>query len=195
MEYKNLLEEADMTEIKGNAFEQCIVILFLRASYQIIYGNMQDEYCMDFANKKYNYPNTIIDMVDVMQQVKIRWKTSPSDEDKSKKKSTEGVKQEKSFAQNKGDGIICNVCGKPGELDSNCSLKQEISMKHWFLKTGKELYKENHNHETTVEANSINKIQIEQSSHNIVGWCIHQDVEIISDEDSLVKNKSVSVSY
>ena len=32
MEYKNLLEEADMTEIKGNIFEQCIVILFLRAS-------------------------------------------------------------------------------------------------------------------------------------------------------------------
>ena len=122
MEYKNLLEEADMKEIKGNAFEQCIVILFLRASDRRIYGNMQDEYHMYFTNKKDNYPKTIIDMVDVMQQVKIRWKTSPSDEDKSKKKSTEGVKQEKGFAQNKGDGIICNVCGKPGELASNCSL-------------------------------------------------------------------------
>ena len=67
MKYKNLLEEADMTEIKGNTFEQCIVILFLRAPDRRIYGTMQDEYFMDFANKKYNYQYIIIDMVDVMQ--------------------------------------------------------------------------------------------------------------------------------
>ena len=63
------------------------------------------------------------------------------------------MKQEESFVPYKGDGIICNICGKPGELASNCSLKQQIDMKNWFLKTGKELFKENHNQETTVDAN------------------------------------------
>ena len=191
-EYRDLTEKADQKEMKNKAFEQFMVILFLRASDQRIYGSMQDEYCMDFANKKDNYPKTVTDMVDVMRQVKVRKKTSPSDEEKSKKKSTEAVKQEKSFAQNKGDGIICNVCGKPGELASNCPLKQEIAMKNWFVKTGKVLYKENHAQEATVEADEIDKLQIEQNSHNRIGWCIHQDVELISDEDS---NKSVSVSY
>ena len=38
-------------------------------------------------------------MVNVMQQVKIRRNNSPSDKDKSKQKSTEGEKQEKSFDQ------------------------------------------------------------------------------------------------
>ena len=80
-------------------------------------------------------------MVDVMRHVKVRQNTSPSNEEKSKKKSTDAVKQRKSFAQNKGDGIICNVCGKPGELSSNCPMKWEISMKNWFVKTGRELYK------------------------------------------------------
>ena len=81
-EYKDLTEEADQTEMKSKAFEQFMAVLFLRASDQQIYGNMQDEYCMDFTNKKDNYPKTIIDMVDVMRQVKVRQKTSPSDEEK-----------------------------------------------------------------------------------------------------------------
>ena len=120
-----------------------------------------------------------------MRKVKIRQNTSPSNDGKSKKKSTKGVKQKKSFTQNKGYGIICNVCGKAGELASNFPLKQEIAMKNWFVQTGKELYKENHNQETTVEDDEIDKLKIEQSSHNGVRWCIHQDVEIMSDEDSL----------
>ena len=64
-------------------------------------------------------------------------------------------------------------------------------MQNWFVKTGKELYKENYSQETTVE---VGKIQVKQSSHNRVGWCIHQNVEIICYEDSLETNKSVSVS-
>ena len=82
-------------------------------------------------------------MLDLIWQVKIRRKISPLDKDKSKKKYTKGEKQEKSFAQKKGHGnnIICNVRGKPGELASNCPLKQEIAMKNWFVKIGKELYK------------------------------------------------------
>ena len=35
---------------------------------------MQDEYRMDYANKKDNYLNSIVDMVDVMRQVKISQK-------------------------------------------------------------------------------------------------------------------------
>ena len=71
-EYNDLTEEADQTEMKNKAFEQFMAVLFLRASDQQIYGNMQDESCMDFTNKKDNYPKTIIDMVDTMRQVKIR---------------------------------------------------------------------------------------------------------------------------
>ena len=69
-------------------------------------------------------------MFDVMRQVKISRKKSPDKgkSDKDKKKNTE-VKSKKSFVQKKGDEIICNVCGKPGELASNCPLKQEIPMK------------------------------------------------------------------
>ena len=96
-EYKDLTEEADQKETKNKAFEQFMAVLFLRASDQQIYRNMQDEYCMDFTNKKYNYSKNLIDMVDVMRQVKVRQKTSPSDEEKSKKKSTEAAKQEKKF--------------------------------------------------------------------------------------------------
>jgi len=56
---------------------------------------------MDFESKKDRYPKTVTNMVDVMRQVKVRQKPLPSDEETSKEKSTEMVKQEKTFAQNK----------------------------------------------------------------------------------------------
>ena len=41
-------------------------------------------------------------------------------------------------------------------------------MKNWFVKKGKVLYKENHAQEATVEANEIDELKTEQSSHNRV---------------------------
>ena len=68
--------------MKDEAFEQFMAILFLRALNQIKYGKIQDDYRMDYTNKRYNYPKSIVDMVDFMRQVKIIKKTSPSDEEK-----------------------------------------------------------------------------------------------------------------
>ena len=125
VEYNASTEEVEKTSMKSGAFEQFMPIFFLRSSDQGKYGKMQDNYCMDYANKKDNYPKSVVDMVDIMKQVKIsRKKTSP-DKGKSKidKKKNLDVKSKKYFVQQKGDGIIYNFCRKPGELASNCPLK------------------------------------------------------------------------
>ena len=69
---------------------------------------MQDEYRMAYANKKDNYPKSVVDMVDVMRQVKvITRKKSPEKGklERDKKRNTE-VNSDKSFMQQKGEGIM-----------------------------------------------------------------------------------------
>ena len=83
LEYKVSTGKAEKTSVKSKAFEKFMFILFLRASDQGKYGKMQDECCTDYSNKKENYPKSIVDMVDVMRQVKISLKNlSPSDKEK-----------------------------------------------------------------------------------------------------------------
>ena len=90
------------------------------------------------ANKKEDYPKSVKDMVDVMRQVKVSPCKKSADKDKSEsKQKSSDVTTEKSFAQEKWDLILCNVCGKPGELASNCPMKLEFPMGKWFNKTGK----------------------------------------------------------
>ena len=38
---------------------------------------------------------------------------------------------------------VCNVCGKPDELASNCPLKKESEMKNWYISNGKVLFYKN----------------------------------------------------
>ena len=63
---------------------------------------MKDEYRMDYANKKDNYPKLVVDIVDIMRKVKISRKKSldkgKSDKDKKKKKNPD-VKSEKNFVR------------------------------------------------------------------------------------------------
>ena len=150
-----------------------MAILFLRVSDQSKYGKMQDESRIGYANKKDNYPKSVVDMVDVMRKVGIiRKKTSPSEKGKSNKDERKNLdeKSEKSSVQQKGDRIICNLCGKPGELDINCPLKQYIPMQQWYIKTGKEIYKA-----TTVKrhptwAKKLKRIKIIRKKDIIHKW-------------------------
>ena len=77
VEYNASIDEEEKTSMKSEAFEQFMDILFLCASDQGRYGKIQDEYHMDYANKKDNYPKLAVDMVDIMRQVKISRKNSP----------------------------------------------------------------------------------------------------------------------
>ena len=62
------------------------------------------------------------------------------------------MKSEKSFAQQKRDGILCNVCSKPGELARNCPLKSDILMRKWFVETGKIIERKDNNSQKTTRA-------------------------------------------
>ena len=119
-EFQASTSDEEKREMKSEAFENLMAILFLRASNQSIYGKMQDEYRMDYANDKDYYPKTVVKMVDVMRQVKIGRKKP----EKGKSDKKPEVKAETSFAQKKA--ITCNVCGRPDELASNCPLKLEV---------------------------------------------------------------------
>ena len=83
--------------------------------------------------------------------------------------------------------MVCNVCGKPDELASNCPLKQEILRKNWFIKTGKELYKDNLCQETSdlEEETQEEKNNKRERSHTQVEWSIHQSAYTkMSDDDT-----------
>ena len=130
-EFDESLDEGERTSMKDNEFDQFMVILFLHASDQTKYGKMQDECRMAYANKKDNPSKFVVDMADVMRQVKVITRKKSLEKGKSElamKRNTE-VKSEKNFLQRKGDGILCNICGKPGELAKNCTLKMDIPIK------------------------------------------------------------------
>ena len=87
----------------------------------------------------------------------------------------------------KGKGIICNFCAKPDELASNCPLKQEILMKNWYIKTGKEIHKDNRCQETSDVGEETQEEQNneQERSHTQVGWSMHQSAySIMSDDDT-----------
>ena len=93
---------------------------------------------MSYANKKDDYPKYVNDMGDVMRQVKVSPRKKSTEKSKSEfKQKSSDVTTEKSFAREKRDPILCNACGKPGELESNCPMKLEVTIGKWFNKTGK----------------------------------------------------------
>ena len=59
IEYPSLSVATLQTEMKSYAFEGFMAILFLQALDESKYGNMQDEYNMDYSDKKDNYPKVV----------------------------------------------------------------------------------------------------------------------------------------
>ena len=138
---------------------------------------------MVYANNHNYYPKSVVDMVDVMRQLKIKTskkKLSHLDREKSdgNKNSDVKVTSEKSFVQRRH--IICNVCGKPDELVSNYPLNQEIPMKNWFIKTRKVLYNDNLCQDTSYleEETQEEENNERERSHTPVGWSMHQSAYI-----------------
>ena len=101
IEYNASTDADEQAEMKNDAFDQFMAILFLRASDQTKYVKMQDDYRMLYANKKDDYPKSVKDMVDVMRQVKVSPRKKSADKSKSESKKGSDVKAEKSFAQEK----------------------------------------------------------------------------------------------
>lgn len=96
-------------KIKDIDFEQFMAVLFLSKYDETKYGKSQDEYRMDYANKKDNYPKSMVNMVDVMRQVKIsRKKNLPSDKEipMMMRKRIWVISLRRVFLKRKG--IICN---------------------------------------------------------------------------------------
>ena len=72
-------------------------------------------------------------------------------------------------------------------LRANCPLKQEIPMKNWFIKTGKEIYKDNLCQETSDLGEETQEEQnnVQERSHTQVGWSMHQSAyNVVSGDDT-----------
>ena len=102
IEYNASTDVEEQAEMKNDAFDQFMAILFLQASDQTKYGKMQDDYRLSYANKKDDYPKSVKYMVDVMRHVKVSHRKKLADKSRSEyKQKGSDVKAEKSFAQEK----------------------------------------------------------------------------------------------
>ena len=66
-EFNTSVDADERMKIKDEAFERFMAVLLLRASDQITYGKMQDDYKMAYANTRDKYPKSVKTMVDVMR--------------------------------------------------------------------------------------------------------------------------------
>ena len=139
-EYKALPTGTDLAAkqaaMKKKVLDRFYAVMFLRNSDQKKYGNLLKEFRQSYANKRDIYPENLSDMFEVMRTVRV-----PMKKDKNKGGDDEIPPGADSFAQT-GDkkNVTCFVCGKPGELASNCKLKPEIPEKDWYKNTGVKHY-------------------------------------------------------
>ena len=99
VEYNVSKDDEEKGEMKSEDFENFVAILFIQASNQSVYGKMQDEYWMDYANKKEDYLKAVVKMVDVMRQVKIIQKKPDKGKWEKDKNKNSDAKTETSFDQ------------------------------------------------------------------------------------------------
>ena len=142
-EYKTLPTGTDLaarqTAMKKKVLERFYAIMFLRQSDHKRYGALMKEFRQSYANRRDIYPENLSDMFEVMRTVSVP-KGTTDDVKKEEDKIPPGAE---SFAQT-GEGgkknVTCFVCGKPGELASNCKMKTQLAEKDWYKSTGVKHY-------------------------------------------------------
>ena len=149
-EYIKQEDEKEKEKLKLSAMEKMIAVLLLENADRKNYGNLVDDYLIQYANKNNLYPKTLTDMVDVMSKIKVKKKNQGGGESNNNRDrnawSNDDSSSAASFAQrgqggNNNNGndnniIQCYCCGELNHKSSECPKKSTIPVYRWWICTG-----------------------------------------------------------